>query len=123
MGIDPASGLFDWTPLPAQPPGTNLVTVRVTDNGTPNLSATRSFKIIVALPPRVTGISRLPNGGIALSFQAIAGKTYRVEYKNALDASAWTPLGSDMTATASALTITDNIGANPQRFYRIQVVD
>jgi hypothetical protein len=123
MGIDPASGLFDWTPLPAQPPGTNVVTVRVTDNGTPNLSAARSFKIIVALPPQLTGISRLLNGRVALSFLAIAGKTYRVEYKNALDDPFWTALGSDVTATTSALTITDNIGANPQRFYRVQVVD
>ena len=123
MRIDPASGRFDWTTLPAQPPGTNMVTVRVTDNGTPNLSAARSFKIIVALPPRVTGISRLPNGGVALSFQAIAGKTYRVEYKNALDDPDWTALPSDATATSSALTITDNIGANPQRFYRVLVVD
>jgi hypothetical protein len=123
MGIDPASGLFDWTPLPAQPPGTNLVTVRVTDNGTPNLSATRSFKIIVALPPQLTGISRLLNGSVALSFQAIAGKTYRVEFKNALNDPVWTALGSDVTAISSALTITDNIGANPQRFYRVLVVD
>ncbi len=123
MTIDPASGLLQWTPPFAQPPGTNGVTVRVTDNGTPILSAARSFKIIVALPPQLTGISRLLNGNLALSFQAIAGKTYRLQYKNALDEPGWIPLGSDVTATSSALTITDNIGANPQRFYRVLVVD
>ncbi len=77
----------------------------------------------MALPPRLTGISRLLNGRVALSFQAIAGKTYRVEYKDALDDPVWTALGSDLTATTSALIITDNIGANSQRFYRVLVVD
>ena len=33
--IDPATGLFTWTPSEAQGPGVYPVTVRVTDNGTP----------------------------------------------------------------------------------------
>ena len=46
-GIDAATGLFTWTPTAAQAPGTYPVTVRVTDNGTPPLSATRSFSVTV----------------------------------------------------------------------------
>jgi hypothetical protein len=43
--IDRFSGLFTWSPPPTQKPGTNFVTVRVTDNGVPNLSATQRFTI------------------------------------------------------------------------------
>src|SRR5437899_274514 len=36
-----------WTPTEAQGPSTNLITVRVTDNGAPPLSATNSFTVVV----------------------------------------------------------------------------
>ncbi len=49
--INPATGLFTWTPSVAQYPGTYAVTVRVTDNGNPPLSATGTFNVTVAAPP------------------------------------------------------------------------
>jgi len=45
--VDASTGVFSWTPTSAQAPSTNLLSVTVTDNGTPNLSATRAFQIIV----------------------------------------------------------------------------
>ena len=42
-----ASGVITWTPSEAQGPGTNVITTRVTDNGTPPLSATNSFTVVV----------------------------------------------------------------------------
>jgi hypothetical protein len=45
--IDPATGLFQWRPGAAQAPSTNIITVVVTDNGVPPLSATRQFKVLV----------------------------------------------------------------------------
>jgi hypothetical protein len=73
--IGPATGLFTWTPTAAQTPSTNAFTVRVTDNGAPPLSATRSFTVFVVGPPRISGITP-PNGGIlALTLQAIAGRS------------------------------------------------
>src|SRR5439155_6798254 len=41
--IDAATGVFSWTPTEAQGPGDYSVTVRVTDNGTPALSASTAF--------------------------------------------------------------------------------
>ncbi|HWX19240.1 MAG TPA: hypothetical protein VN578_04945, partial [Candidatus Binatia bacterium] len=41
------NGVITWTPVPAQVPSTNLFTTVVTDNGTPALSATNSFTVIV----------------------------------------------------------------------------
>src|SRR5205085_2757782 len=45
--IYPNTGNFTWTPSPSQAPSTNQLSVRVTDNGTPNLSATNSFALAV----------------------------------------------------------------------------
>src|SRR5439155_18261869 len=48
VNLDPNSGVLTWTPTEAQGPSTNLITVKVTDNGTPQSSDTKSFTIVVA---------------------------------------------------------------------------
>ena len=45
--LNASSGLFSWTPTEAQGPSTNVISVIVSDNGSPNLSATQSFTVIV----------------------------------------------------------------------------
>src|SRR5262249_18708290 len=47
MTINTNTGAISWTPTEAQGPSTNTVTVRVTDDGSPNLSHTKSFNAIV----------------------------------------------------------------------------
>jgi len=47
MTINPASGAINWTPTEAQGPSTNTITVVVTDDGSPPLSATNSFTVVV----------------------------------------------------------------------------
>jgi hypothetical protein len=47
MSINPTSGAISWTPTEAQGPSTNTITVVVTDNGSPTLSATNTFKVVV----------------------------------------------------------------------------
>ena len=45
--IDPVTGLFTWNVDPDQGAGTNLISVRVADNGPGSLSATQSFPVVV----------------------------------------------------------------------------
>jgi autotransporter-associated beta strand protein len=47
MTIVPGTGAISWTPTEAQGPSTNVITVVVTDNGAPALSATNSFTVTV----------------------------------------------------------------------------
>jgi hypothetical protein len=47
MTINVSSGAINWTPTEAQGPSTNTVTVVVTDDGSPPLSTTNSFSIVV----------------------------------------------------------------------------
>ena len=46
--IDSSTGVFTWTPTEAQGPGTYSLTVVVTDNATPNRSASRPFSVTAA---------------------------------------------------------------------------
>lgn len=46
-GIGMDDGIFAWIPAEAQGPGNYSITVRVTDNGSPALSATKSFTVQV----------------------------------------------------------------------------
>lgn len=55
--INPQTGAFSWTPSEAQGPGQYTVVLRVTDNGSPARSDTKSFDVIVnetAAPPVLT---------------------------------------------------------------------
>src|SRR5204862_204866 len=55
--LDSSTGLLTWTPTEAQGPSTNLITVRVTDNGTLALNDTKSFTVVVIelnSPPTLT---------------------------------------------------------------------
>src|SRR2546425_9623298 len=47
MTINGSSGAISWTPTEAQGPSTNTITVVVTDNGVPALSATNNFTVTV----------------------------------------------------------------------------
>jgi sugar lactone lactonase YvrE len=58
---------------------------------------------------------------VTISWDAVIGKKYQVQYGNNLSA-AWTNLGLTVTATNLNLSATDNAtGASPQRVYRVLV--
>jgi len=102
MSIAPSSGVLTWTPTEAQGPSTNLITVKVTDNGSPPLSDTNRFtvKIVAALPHILSvGFSR---ESVTMTWSAIKGKIYRVEYKPDLAQQAWNPLPGEVTATTNS---------------------
>ncbi len=65
------NGVFSWTPTEAQGPSTNSITVRVTDNGSPALSDTKTFSVVVNevnVAPALNGVSnKTVNEGVNLS--------------------------------------------------------
>ena len=55
------SGVFSWTPTAAQAPSTNTISVIVTDNGPPQMSATNNFKVVVYRPNTPPVLAAIPN--------------------------------------------------------------
>ena len=121
--IHSTTGLFRWDPTVQQAPSTNVLTVRVTDNGVPPLSAMVSFGVRVAPPPRLAPIAHAAAGTVRLAWEAIPGKVYRVEFKNDLGDAAWIPLGQSFTAPAAMIEVDDDLGTAPHRFYRLLILD
>jgi len=109
--IDASTGLFTWTPSEAQGPSSNRVVVRVTDNGTPSLSATQSFTVLVtevntapALPPIP---DRTIHQGVTLTINAAAAdldlpaNTLTYTLRDAPDGAGIGPLSGVFTWTPS----------------------
>ncbi|HEU0009129.1 MAG TPA: putative Ig domain-containing protein, partial [Verrucomicrobiae bacterium] len=71
-GINSSNGLFAWTPAEAQGPGSYPITVRVMDDGAPNLSATRSFTVTV------NEVNNAPTLALLLSRTVAEGSTLTV---------------------------------------------
>lgn len=78
--IDPNGGLLTWRPLTTQANTTNAFTVMVADNGTPGLSATRSFTVVVTnlVRPRVSKVSA-SGARLTLQVEGDRGPDYQVQ--------------------------------------------
>jgi mono/diheme cytochrome c family protein len=116
--INASNGFFAWRPAMAQAGTTNLLTIQVSDNGIPSLSATQSFFVTVNRPvrPGLTSAS-ITNGQFKLLISGDAGPDYTVQVStNLLD---WTALWTT-NPPALPFQISDPGASNyPQRFYRV----
>ena len=115
--IEPAKHAFAWTPTDDQV-GVSEIVVEARDAGVPSQSATESFQITVV--PRPSVRIALAGARLILSWGAIPGKAYRVQYKGGLDDAAWKDLPGDVIADGADVEKEDNsFAAGSQRFYRI----
>jgi len=92
-----------------------------TQNGGPSDNGV-VFRLTV--PSLVPGLAfrtsaLLPNGTIILTWNTVAGQTYQLQYVPNLGSTNWINLGSPILATGARTTISDVIGSNSQRFYRV----
>jgi hypothetical protein len=73
---------------------------------------------VVALP-RLSNV--LLNGNqFILAWPTVAGQTYQLEYKDNLSAATWILSGS-FVGTGNPIIATNNLGASPQRFFRLEI--
>ena len=112
------NGVLAWTNT-AVPPGTNLVSVKVTDNSVPPLSATNSFKVRVTPFPPVLIVSNLlaSSHSFQFSFYTLSNTTWRIDAStNLLN---WLPLLTNTADSSGTILFTDLLATNyPWRFYR-----
>jgi YD repeat-containing protein len=72
----------------------------------------------------VTGLnlSAAPSEMRTISWQAVAGVRYRVQYKNKLDQSTWLDLPGDVVANGPGASKTDTSPNAESRFYRVLII-
>jgi hypothetical protein len=80
-GIDPVTGVFSWTPSPAQAPGEYPLTVRVTDDGEPSLhdEETITVRVFEEEPQMICDVDPilLDFGAVALEDSVASSFTIR----------------------------------------------
>lgn len=117
------NGVITWTPGQGQSSTTNIITTRVVDNGSPPASATNSFTVVVLAPAApVIGSVRVSSGLATITWSAVPGLNYQLQFKDDLNATNWTTVLPGITATGPAITATNSIHAQTQRFYRVLLV-
>jgi pectin methylesterase-like acyl-CoA thioesterase len=120
--IDTNSGVFTWRPLVSDAGTVNPVTVQVSDNGTPVLSASQSFNVTVnpIVVPTLASSGTYSSGQFTLTVSSgTAGPDYTVLFST--DLTNWTPIFTNLSATPP-FTFTDtNAAASATGFYRVVI--
>ena len=83
-----------------------------------NFSIAANGKSLVQPPAPGIQSLQVTNGVAVLTWSAVPGGTYRLQYKDTLDSLVWRDL-ADIAATTSTISATDLVGSAPQRFYRV----
>jgi hypothetical protein len=116
-----AAGVFNWRAAASQSGSTNPVSVKVTDNGTPNLSATNNFKVIVnpASKPSLGSVSFSGNQLSITVNGGTVGPDYVVEVSSNL--TDWQTLVMSNTPPEPFLFTDTNNQTAPAKYYRIKL--
>jgi len=117
--LNPSNGVFAWRPLINQADSTNAIAIKVTDDGTPNLSATNDFVITVnaATQPTLSTIA-LDDNQMSLTATGMIGPDYTLLTSTNLKD--WQTLFTT-NPTAMPVMFTDTNLSQTLRFYRLQL--
>jgi hypothetical protein len=119
------TGVLTWTPSAVQQGSSNIIVVKVTDDGQPPLRATNEFRVVVkvtpAPAPNIVGVSRDSAGLVTLRWQSVAGRRYRVETCDRLAKTGWVML-REIQAADVLSEMTDSTAGLTERYYRIVLI-
>jgi uncharacterized repeat protein (TIGR03803 family) len=79
------------------------------------------FRLSVPMPPVPRSIAQ-EGSMLTATWNVVATQTYQPQYCNDLVKTIWSNLGVSLTATNGSMTISDLVGADPQRFYRLALL-
>jgi len=116
--LNPNNGIFSWRPLISQAGTTNFITEKVADNGSPILSATQSFNVIVSVPanPQTPAVS-FNIGQFNLTISGDAGPDYIVQASTNL--TVWSSIYTNVSPVPPFVWYDSSASNFDQRYYRI----
>lgn len=77
---------------------------------------------LTSVPPPAFESVNKSGQTVTLTWSAIAGQNYQVQYLTSLLQTNWINLGGTVQATSSSMTSTDSTATSSQRFYRVLMV-
>jgi hypothetical protein len=118
--FDPSSGVFAWCPKETQGPAQYYVDFLARDDAAcdPGVASLRAILQVIA--PLALTLQEEP-GGLQLTFPAVPGAIYRLEFCEDLAVQDWRPLQTYTGSVASPMVsqlIPFEISTNGTRFYR-----
>ena len=78
--------------------------------------------VVIDPSPIILSLTAASPTAVVISWNSLSNQTYRLQYKNSLSDDEWIYLPPDFTATGSTTVMTNSVGGQPQRFYRVQKV-
>jgi len=98
--VNSANGIVTWRPSVAQSPSTQLLSIRVADDGVPGMAATQSVAIHVGRPqsPLLSPVDS-GSGVFALRVSGDAGPDYILQACTNLNLAAWIPVYTNFSAS------------------------
>jgi hypothetical protein len=91
------------------------------NNYTFNMVAGNLF-VVNIVPPVITSITISNATNVVVQWTAVSNSVYRLQYQTNLLVTNWTSIVPDITATNTTAVGKDVPGSDPQRFYRVMVV-
>jgi glucuronoarabinoxylan endo-1,4-beta-xylanase len=117
--LNPATGVLTWRPPVSRADSTNLITIRVSDNGSPSLSDTNSFTVIVKpLSEPTLEPAEAAGGGVQLRINGTLGPDYTLQ--TSTDLVNWLTLLTT-NPVAMPFDLTDTNAGDAARFYRLRL--
>ncbi|HWY32531.1 MAG TPA: glycosyl hydrolase [Candidatus Acidoferrum sp.] len=115
--INTNSGVFSWRPTIAQSPSTQTVTVVVSDNRVPPLSAAQSFTVTVTRPATPALSGSITNGQFGFWINGDRGPDYIIQTSTNL--TSWVPMFTNSSPSLPCFWVDTNSISYPFLFYRI----
>jgi hypothetical protein len=113
-------GLFTWRPQVIDSGTTNVVVVQVADDGTPNLTATNTFSVIVnPLTQPIAHSFNYSGGAFSLSVNGQEGPDYAVQVSTNLATGPWTTVFTTNSPAMPFIFTDPTAGSEPMQFYRV----
>jgi MBG domain (YGX type) len=113
-------GTLAFTRAPGQNIGSYLITPSGQTSGNYVITFNTGTLTITAPAPLMFPLALLGKTNVVISWSAVSNGTYRVQYQPVLNATNWTDLIGDVTATGSTASKTDSL-TTTNRFYRVRV--
>ncbi|GEM_PF-4906808 len=78
--------------------------------------------VVFTAAPVVLSVDLVEPADIIVSWNSVSNRTYRLQYKNDLNETEWVDLPPDIMATGPVTTVTNSVGSEPQRFFRLRTL-